>query len=156
MENKKRIYLDDVRTPASLENENDWIVVRNYSEFLAKVEAIGLENIDIISLDHDLGPSAMTEYFEHVSPHYELDYSRITEKTGYDCAKWLVEHFYQKNPANLNAARIIKKESKFDFPQVYVHSANPIGSANIMGYINNFLMNEGRPQTCVRVQIKHT
>jgi hypothetical protein len=25
-----------------------------------------------------------------------------------------------------------------------------------MGYINNFLMNEGQPQTCVRVEIKHT
>jgi hypothetical protein len=25
-----------------------------------------------------------------------------------------------------------------------------------MGYINNFLMNEGQPQNCVRVQIPHT
>jgi len=42
-----------------------------------------------------------------------------------------------------------------NFPQVYTHSANPIGSANIMGYINNFYMNEAQPQTCVRVQIPH-
>jgi len=25
-----------------------------------------------------------------------------------------------------------------------------------MGYINNFLMNEGQPQTCIRVNIEHT
>ena len=44
----------------------------------------------------------------------------------------------------------------FPFPHVYVHSANPIGAANIMGYINNFLKNEAQPQDCVRVQIEHT
>ena len=41
-------------------------------------------------------------------------------------------------------------------PQIYVHSANPIGAANMMGYINNYLMNCKLPQTCVRVQINHT
>ena len=50
-------------------------------------------------------------------------------------------------------SRIVKD---FPFPEVYVHSANPIGAANIMGYINNFLMNEAQPQTCVRVSIPHT
>jgi hypothetical protein len=39
---------------------------------------------------------------------------------------------------------------------VYVHSANPIGSANMMGYINNYLMNCHLPQTCIRVNIEHT
>jgi hypothetical protein len=154
---KKKIYLDDVRTPVNDPKfpESEWTLVRSYSEFVQRVEEIGLDNISIISLDHDLGPSAMTEYHNHVSPHYELDYSRITEKTGYDCAKWLVERFYEKNPRYLNLARVIKKEKDFPFPTVYVHSANPIGSANIMGYINNFLMNEGQPQTCVRVRINH-
>ncbi len=41
-------------------------------------------------------------------------------------------------------------------PQIYIHSANPIGSANMMGYINNYFMNSRLPQTCVRVQIPHT
>jgi hypothetical protein len=45
---------------------------------------------------------------------------------------------------------------KIPLPQIYVHSANPIGSANMMGYINNYLMNCRLPQTCVRVQINHT
>ena len=46
--------------------------------------------------------------------------------------------------------------SNIPLPQIYVHSANPIGSANMMGYINNYLKNCRLPQTCIRVQIEHT
>jgi hypothetical protein len=143
-----RIYLDDVRTPL----DESWIVVRNYDQFVQKVEEIGLQNIDLISLDHDIGPSAMREYFQNVHPNYQLDYNNITEKTGMDCAKWLVQHFYDTNP---NQSLLVRGEP-IQFPRVYVHSANPIGSGNMMGYINNFLMNEGQPQTCIRVNIEHT
>lgn len=146
-----RIYLDDVRTPT----DKDWIVVRSYKEFINKIEEIGFSNISTISLDHDLGPSSMKEYFENVSPNYVLDYKNIEEKTGYDCAKWLVDYFYNINPHLLKTARNFKKE-KLLLPNIYTHSANPIGSANIMGYINNFLMNERQEQNCVRVKISHT
>ena len=135
------IYLDDTRTPISEGLDQVWTVVRNYDEFVAKVKEVGLENIEVISLDHDLGDSAMMEFYRNVSPNYTLDYSNITEKTGYDCAKWLVEHSIETN---------------IPMPQVYTHSANPIGSANIMGYINNYLMNCSLPQTCIRVTIDHT
>ena len=135
------IYLDDVRTPVQTTLDKMWHVVRNYNEFVAKVEEIGLENIEVISLDHDLGDSSMMEFYRNVSPNYTLDYSNITEKTGMDCAKWLVNQSI---------------ETKTVLPQIYTHSANPIGSANIMGYINNYLMKSRRPQTCVRVQINHT
>jgi hypothetical protein len=53
-------------------------------------------------------------------------------------------------------SRFDKRQKPIKFPEVVVHSANPIGAANIMGYINNFLMNEGQEQTCVRVRIDHT
>jgi len=132
-----RVYLDDVRTPI----ETNWVVVRNYDEFVKFVGETGLENIEVISLDHDLGHSAMREYYNNVSPNYKLDYNNITEKTGYDCAKWLVEESMK------TAVRL---------PEVVVHSANPIGSANITGYINNYLMNSRLPQTCIRVKIEHT
>ena len=148
---KYNIYLDDVRTP----NENSWVVVRNYDEFVNKVTEIGLGNIEVVSLDHDLGDTAMNEYFNNVSPNYSLNYDNIKEKTGLDCAKWLVNHFYDTNPEWIEINRVIKREDGMVFPQVYTHSANPIGSANIMGYINNFYMNEAQPQTCVRVQIPH-
>ena len=135
------IYLDDVRTPVASNLDKMWTVVRSYDEFVAKVSEIGLDNIEVISLDHDLGDSAMTEFYANVSPNYTLNYDNIKEKTGIDCAKWLVD---------------LSIESKIPLPQVYTHSANPIGSANIMGYINNYLMKSKRPQTCVRVQINHT
>jgi hypothetical protein len=147
-----KIYLDDVRTPV----EKDWRVVRSFEEFVKAVEEIGLGQIEIISLDHDLGDSAMQEYYFNVSPNYRLDYANIKEKTGYDCAKWLVDRFYLENPKWADLPRDVKRAKKLPFPTVYTHSANPIGSANIIGYINNFLMNEAQPKTCVSISIKHT
>ena len=150
---KQKIYLDDVRTPVN----TDWVVVRSYDEFVEKVRELGFENIDVISLDHDLGDTAMNEYFNNVSPNYTLDYTHITEKTGMDCAKWLVDYYYDNyNFAEDLISRKNKKINGITFPKVYTHSANPIGSANIMGYINNFLMNEAQQQDCVRVTIEHT
>ena len=147
-----KIYLDYVRTPVNTE----WVIVRSYDEFVEKVNEIGLENIEVISLDHDLGDTAMNEYFNNVSPNYTLDYSNIEEKTGMDCAKWLVNYYYDNY--NLDEDLVSRKSKKIigiTFPKVYTHSANPIGSANIMGYINNFLMNEAQQQDCVRVTIEH-
>jgi hypothetical protein len=149
---KMKIYLDYVRTPVNTE----WVIVRSYDEFVEKVNEIGLENIEVISLDHDLGDTAMNEYFNNVSPNYTLDYSNIEEKTGMDCAKWLVNYYYDNY--NLDEDLVSRKSKKIigiTFPKVYTHSANPIGSANIMGYINNFLMNEAQQQDCVRVTIEH-
>lgn len=136
--NKKRLYLDDVRTPL----DNDWIIARNYEEFVSIIKFHGLENFDVISLDHDLGEQSMIEYYTNVKNNYKLDYNNIVdEKTGYDCCKFLVSESMSKN---------------IPLPQMYVHSANPIGSANMMGYINNYFKNCKTPQTCIRVEIKHT
>jgi hypothetical protein len=130
--------------------------VRNHEEFVTLVTELGLENIDTISLDHDLGPIAMSEYFNNVSPNYELDYTNLVdEKTGYDCAKWLVNFYYEKYEIE-ERDRSEKKREGILFPRIFTHSANPIGSANIMGYVNNFFMNEAQPQDCVRVMIEHT
>lgn len=152
---KHFIYLDDVRTPHQPIDGVEWTVVRSYDEFVSKVKELGLDNIEMVTLDHDLGDTAMNEYFNNVSPNYTLDYNNINEKTGYDCAKWLIDYFYDNHPEYILMSRGEKKNGKIPFPTVYVHSANPIGAANIMGYINNFFMNEGQPQTCIRVQIPH-
>jgi hypothetical protein len=133
---KSKIYLDDVRTPI----QGDWVVVRNYDEFVKKVEEIGLDNIEIISLDHDLGDTAINEWHKNVYYNYELNYENITEKTGMDCTKWLVEQW-------LYGKTVV---------EVVIHSANAIGSANMMGYINNYRHINRLPQNCVRVQIEHT
>lgn len=137
MNQKIKIYLDDVRTP----EDESWVVARNYEQFVSNIMYYGLENIETISLDHDLGDGAMFEYYNNVKNNYVLDYNNIDEKTGYDCCKFLVNYSMDNN---------------IPLPTVYVHSANPIGSANMMGYINNYLMNCRLPQTCIRVNIKHT
>lgn len=131
-----KIYLDDVRTPV----DKDWTIVRNFDEFVSTVMYIGLDNIELISLDHDLGDTAMAEWHRNVYHNYTLDYNNITEKTGMDCAKWLVDQWLEGAPV----------------VDVVVHSANAIGSANIMGYINNYRHVSRLPQNCVRVKIDHT
>jgi hypothetical protein len=133
---KKKIYLDDVRSPI----DKSWLVVRNYDSFVELVNKVGLENIDVISLDHDLGDTAIREWHNNVYKNYELNYDNIKEMTGYDVAKWLVSQWMEGKP----------------IVDVYTHSANAIGSANIMGYINNYRHINRLPQNCVRVQIEHT
>jgi len=132
----KKIYLDDVRTPV----DKDWTIVRNFDEFVSTVMYIGLNNIELISLDHDLGDTAMAEWHRNVYHNYTLDYNNITEKTGMDCAKWLVDQWLEGAPV----------------VDVVVYSSNAIGSANMMGYINNYLHVNRLPQNCIRVRIDHT
>jgi len=126
---KYKIYLDDERTP----NDKDWTIVRNYGQFIKKISEIGLENVAVISFDHDLGDTAVEEYYTNVMNKGILDYDNIEEKTGYDAAKWLVEQYMD----NITSP----------FPQVYVHSANPIGAINIINYVNRFLRHIGKKQT---------
>lgn len=140
---KYNIYLDDVRTPLpnpSTHAVPEWIVVRSYDEFVAKITELGLENIGLISLDHDLGDTAMMEWHTNVYKNFTLDYNNITEKTGMDCTKWLVEQW-------MNGAPVCR---------VMIHSANAIGSANMEGYINNYKHINRLPQDCGRWQIPHT
>jgi len=131
----KKIYLDDLRVPT----DKSWILVKDYDEFVAKVEEIGLDNIELISLDHDLGPCAMAEWRNTVQ-NYGINYDKIEEKTGYDVAKWLVDKW-------MDGQKIV---------EVVVHSANPIGSGNIMGYINQYLHMNRLPENCVRARFEFT
>jgi hypothetical protein len=137
---ENKVYLDDIRTPL----DKEWIVVRTYDEFVNVVTTLGLETINQISLDHDLDNSAMTEYYNNVAPNYTLDYSNILEKTGYHAARWLVE--YHRGLDIVDAY----------FPQVFTHSANPIGAANIMGVINMHYKALNSDQSCSWINIPHT
>ena len=140
---KIRIYLDDVRTPLpnpTTHDVSEWTVVRNYEEFVDKINEVGLENVELISLDHDLGDTAMKEWHTNVYHNYKLDYDNITEKTGMDCTKWLVEQW-------MEGKQVCK---------VMVHSANAIGSANMMGYINNYKHINRMEQDCQRWVVPHS
>ena len=91
-------------------------------------------------MDHDLGDSAIDEWKRNVYTNYTIDYDNITEKTGMDCTKWLVNQW-------LDGKHIV---------EVVVHSANAVGSGNMMGYINNYRHLNRMEQNCVRVKIEHT
>jgi len=66
----------------------------------------------VISFDHDLG----------------LDYDcNNAEKNGYWCVNWLIDYCMDNNLV---------------LPIIKVHSQNPIGKANIISYVNNFLKSQ--------------
>jgi hypothetical protein len=123
----KKLFLDDIRIPKDCANglvpsqlnkfywEDNWIIVRSYNEFVKWILDNDLP--EFISFDHDLADI-----------HYTMDFSKdsnqqMTEKTGYDCAKWLANYCMEKNKL---------------IPQYVVHSQNPIGKVNIQSYLENF------------------
>jgi len=138
MVTKKNIhlYLDDVRIP----NDDRWEVVVNYDEFVKHLNLHDLSDYEVISFDHDLGTSAMAEYFRNVRPNGIIDYDNISEKTGLDCAKFLVQKAINE---------------KTPLPKLYCHSANPVGTANIVNYLNSYLQNCESEERCRIAKIEH-
>lgn len=132
----KNIYLDDIRTPIN----NEWIIVRTYDEFIHKINEIGIDNINVISFDHDLADEHYRESMYDPDEHYSNYYydGTFKEKTGYDCAKFLVDFCLDNN----------KK-----LPKTFVHSMNPVGGKNIMTLLNNFYIHSNSNFICFRVII---
>ena len=109
------LYLDDIRHPSMTYphmKDGDWTVVKSYNSFVEIITQRGLPTM--VSFDHDLAD-------EHYD--YRVKYSEYKEKTGMDCAKWLVNYCMDNN---------------LKLPVWNVHSANPIGAANIYSYLSNF------------------
>lgn len=116
---KTLLFLDDIRWPIEAFQytkneiflEKEWSIVRNYQQFVDWIIENGLPKL--ISFDHDLADE-----------HYWAQNTNVfVEKTGYDCAKWLVEYCLE-NHQNL--------------PKFYCHSMNPVGKENILNLLNNF------------------
>ena len=125
----KKLFLDDIRNPkdgiglvpSNLNQfywENDWDIVRSYDEFVSYITKNGLP--DFISFDHDLADEHYVHYMELQKRH--LEGSLPTEKTGFECAKWLVDFCL---------------DNGFQIPNTIVHSANPVGKKNIETYLLN-------------------
>lgn len=115
-----KLYLDDLRVPKMTyptTSNSDWTLARNYDEFVKVIEKNGLPFF--ISFDHDLG----TEHYADAHLFKPIDYSKYKEKTGLDCAKWLVEYCM---------------DNKRTLPKYEVHSANPVGAENIRKYIESY------------------
>ncbi|WP_294302925.1 cyclic-phosphate processing receiver domain-containing protein [uncultured Chryseobacterium sp.] len=116
---KRLLFLDDIRYPKNaypytkqeIFQKEGWYIARNYQAFVDRILEKGLP--EMISFDHDL---ADEHYLEPNSREY-------VEKTGYDCAKWLVEYCM---------------DHCLDLPEYYCHSMNPVGKQNIESLLNNF------------------
>jgi len=119
------LYLDDKRIP----KDSKWIIAKNYKKFVDIVNKEGLGNFNVISLDHDLAD------FQKIP-----NYKEFIEKTGMDCAKFLLDKSMDDN---------------ISLPQIYVHSDNTVGVENIVSIINNYLKFNKLDETCKRVKIPH-
>lgn len=116
------LFLDDVRIPthvtwAEVPKNQHYSVVRNFNEFVDLISLRGLPKF--VCYDHDLADS---HYGDGLNGD-EINYSKYQEKTGYDCAKWLVAYCLEKNVKH---------------PPYVVHSLNPVGRKNIESYIENY------------------
>lgn len=120
------IFLDDYRRPEDAYGhtrnmeylEERWVVVKNYVDFVNLISENYVEGRlpGIISFDHDLADA-------HYLKQSDIDYDTFKERTGYHCAKWLIDF-------------CIDVDVKL--PKWRVHSMNPAGRANIESLLKNF------------------
>lgn len=113
-----KLFLDDERDPSDVIWCNiglgPWVIVRNYDQFVKTIKEHGVPIH--VSFDHDLADA-------HYKACFSGSHDYGQEKTGHDCAKWLVHH----------CAR------RYTFPKYTIHSMNPIGRENIDNYIKSAL-----------------
>lgn len=128
------LFLDDIRIPwKSMEYMHpdmqdlyctlEWIVVKDYYQFIQTVEEKGLPKL--VSFDHDLadehlniagaGYTSWDEYYKAEEEQREM--------TGYDCVKWLCNYC---------------QENSKRFPEYILHTMNDVGLHNMKTYIENY------------------
>lgn len=131
MDNRKyNLFLDDVRQPSSAwmnyfrqvsYDLYEWVVVRNYSEFCQTIDTLGIP--DFVSYDHDLAESHYDHSMFESIEAYEKQISGSQEKTGLECAQYLLEKLSMKEK---------------EHPRYVVHSQNPVGRQRIQNCIEYF------------------
>jgi len=135
------VFLDDVRVIDQLPTRIDeWITVKNYDGFVYTIgsyyEAFNCLP-EIISFDHSL--STIDEDNEILRPvGAPLFYANYKEKTGKDCAEWLVQ---------------FAKEEDLDIGRVAIHSTYLLGAKRIEDIINDYKRERGNyvSSPCFRV-----
>jgi hypothetical protein len=96
--------------------DDNWKIIRNYNQFVDFIEHNWEHHKafpSIIAFDHDLAD-------EHYGAPIN---SKFKEKTGMDCAKWLIDFCV---------------ENKLTLPSHIVHSMNTAGRDNIHYLLENF------------------
>ncbi|MFY7816382.1 MAG: cyclic-phosphate processing receiver domain-containing protein [Chryseobacterium taeanense] len=121
MQKAYSIFLDDIRVPSDVTwvklPRKNYLIVRSYDLFVKTIKHKGLP--EFITFDHDLSD----QHYGHGLNNDEIKYDQYTEKTGYDCAKWLVSYCIDNN---------------LDLPDYMAHSLNPVGSKNIVTYLERY------------------
>jgi len=132
------LFLDDIREPVhafaytkqAMFLTKKWEIVRSFDEFKNYIETNGLPTF--ISFDHDLADE------HYLSAHLQSDHNQSKEwqdalvpkeKTGYDCALWLVDYCI---------------DNHLKLPEYYCHSMNPVGKDNIIGLLLSFQNSQQR------------
>ena len=124
------LFLDDERQVYDvkwmrLPNDEQWLVAKNYGQFVDTVMDLGLPKF--VSFDHDLADfhyrvgSMENESSAFGGLNRTFHYGQ--EKTGYDAAKWLVDYCIFH---------------KLKFPEYAVHSLNAVGGKRISDYIKRY------------------
>jgi hypothetical protein len=125
------LFLDDERDPKDvlvyrpepIYGQVEWIIVRNYEQFVNKVAmqyAAGFL-ISIVSLDHDV---SREHYIQGVKSGFtKFDETAVTIPTGWHCLKWLLK-FYEMNDLAL--------------PKIMFHSKNTGGVENMAALLDEF------------------
>ena len=116
-ENKWNLFLDDLRLPTFVDpkGRSVWYIARSSEHAKQMVLSYGMPYY--ISFDHDLADV----HYEHVP---EINYDKYQEKTGYHCAKWLIEYCLDNN---LNIPR-----------KIIIHSMNRMGAQNIKSLFDTY------------------
>lgn len=109
-----KLFLDDLRSPP----DGTWVVARSHEAAVEYVNEYGYPLV--ISFDHDLGMKAT--YTSGAIVVYE----EVEAATGMSLAKWLVERDLDSPWMASSGFRYI------------VHSANPVGAANIRGLFEHY------------------
>lgn len=110
-----RMYVDDLRNPP----DRSWVVCRSVAAAQEYIEVYGYPYF--ISFDHDLGMKT-----SGVTPGGIVLAAEEEAPTGYDLTKWLCE-------CDLDSPWMRRLNFRYQ-----VHSANPVGKANIYGYLDHY------------------
>lgn len=127
---KRFLFLDDVRTPFAVANyilpielreqyrKEPWFIVRDYTEFVNYIKIYGIP--DVVSFDHDLHQDHYNEQMFINAEEYNKLYDTFQEKTGLNCVRYLLEQCINQ---------------QYCFPESFCHSMNPVGKNNILSVI---------------------
>jgi hypothetical protein len=134
------LFLDDIRRPEDaffymslpVFNSVEWIIIRNYYAFITLIEKKGIP--ETIAFDHDLAD-------EHYKQQ-DFDYNREDyEKTGYHCAKWLIDYCM---------------DNKKELPkEIIIHSMNPYGSRNIKSLFDTYIKVYNLEHSPIKILASH-